>query len=89
MNRYYISWILHFILFIIFGTLFFDETVMGVIGIIAAALLIEIDQALSWQRKEVWRWFIKLDTWMDLGAGIVGGLIGLKLLRVLIWDLWQ
>jgi len=71
------SWILHFILFLIFGALFFEAGRLGIIGVIVAALLIEIDQALSWQKEKTWEWFIKLDTIMDISFGVVGGIVGI------------
>ena len=71
------GYFLHFVLFALFGGLFFRISWAGIVGVIIAALLIEIDQAFSWMPDRPLAWFSMADTALDLMAGAIGGFLGL------------
>lgn len=83
------SWLLHFVLFYLFSLfLLWMQDLGKVRGTILTALIIilatEVWEAFDWKNGDVLGWFKRLDTWMDIAAGLLAcvmALAGYLLLR--------
>ena len=82
-----LTWYIHFAGFLIFGAMFFKKNKWGMLGVIVGVLAYEIDQALGFRPGESWTWFLKLDTWLDIIFGLLGGFVGWKYLNYLTTEL--
>lgn len=64
----WISWILHFVIFVIL----YRWSGLKWQWAILLILSIEIWETADWALDDPVRWWVRLDTWMDIGTGLAG-----------------